>query len=132
MAVNDSIADMLTRIRNAAHARHDTVSIPYVKINEAIARVLVAEGFLKGLESVGEGLRRSLVIELKYTPEGKPVFQSMQRVSKLGRRCYLGAADIRPSRQGMGTAILTTTTGVMKDPDAKRQGIGGEVLCTIW
>jgi small subunit ribosomal protein S8 len=132
MAVNDTIADMLTRIRNAAHARHDNVAIPHSKMNEAIARVLSGEGFLGGVDVLGEGIRRSIVVGLKYNERGEPVFRSLARTSKLGRRCYIGATDIRPNRQGVGLAILSTSKGIMKDVDAKRQGIGGEVLCTIW
>ena len=132
MAVNDPIADMLTRVRNAAHARHDTVAIPHCKINESIARVLVAEGFLRNVEVLGEGKGKSIVVSLRYDDEGRPVFKSLARTSKLGRRYYIGAADIRPNRQGVGVAILTTSKGIMKDTDAKRQGIGGEVICTVW
>ncbi|MFA4874941.1 MAG: 30S ribosomal protein S8 [bacterium] len=132
MAANDPIADMLTRIRNAASARHDTVAIPYSKTKEAIARVIAAEGFLKGVEVLGEGIRKSIVVSLKYTSKGGPTFANLARTSKLGRRVYIGASDIRPSRQGMGVAILTTSKGIMKDTDAKRQGIGGEIICTIW
>ena len=132
MAVNDPIADMLTRVRNAAHARHDNVTIPHSKINEAIARVLAAEGFLRNVDVLGEGIRKTIVVGLRYDDQGAPIFKNLARTSKLGRRCYLGASDIRPSRQGMGVAILTTSKGVMKDTDAKRQGIGGEVICTVW
>ncbi len=132
MAINDPIADLLTRIRNAANAHHDTVAVPYSKAKEAVSLVLLKEGFLKDVEAMGEGKRKSIVIALKYTSEGKPVFTSLEKTSKLGRRRYVAAADIRPSRQGMGVAILSTSKGVMKDVDAKRQGIGGEVLCTVW
>ena len=132
MAVNDQIADLLTRIRNATKAHHDTAAIPHSRMKEALARAIGAEGFLKGVEVIGEGLRKSIVVTLKYTADGEPVFTSMKRTSKLGRRCYIGASDIRPSRQGMGVAILSTSKGIMKDTDAKRHGLGGEVICTIW
>ncbi len=132
MALNDPIADLLTRIRNAAHAHHDMVTIPYSKIKEAVSRVLLKEGFIKNVEAMGEGKRKSILIALKYTAAGRPIFASLEKTSKLGRRRYVAAADIRPSRQGMGVAILSTSKGVMKDVDAKRQGIGGEVLCTVW
>ncbi|MBN1282398.1 MAG: 30S ribosomal protein S8 [Proteobacteria bacterium] len=132
MVVNDPISDMLTRIRNAVHAKHDKVTVPYSGIKEALARVLASEGFLKAVDVAGEGTRKSIVIDLKYMPDGEPVFRSLERTSKLGRRCYIGASDIRPNRQGVGVAILTTSKGVMKDVDAKRQGLGGEVLCTAW
>ncbi|HPM40936.1 MAG TPA: 30S ribosomal protein S8 [bacterium] len=132
MPVNDPIADLLVRIRNAANAKFDTVTMPHSKLREAVARIMQAEGFVSGVEVMGEGARKSMVVELKYTEERKPVFNEMKRTSKLGRRVYLGAGEIRPSRQGMGVAILTTSKGVMKDTDAKRAGVGGEVLCTIW
>lgn len=132
MTLNDPIADMLIRIRNAANAHFDTVSIPHSKIKEAVGRVMQAEGFIESLEVMGEGTRKSIVIAMKYRPNGKPVFTSLQRTSKLGRRKYIAASDIRPNRQGIGVAILSTSKGVMKDVDAKRQGVGGEVLCTVW
>lgn len=132
MPVNDPIADMLVRIKNAANASFPQVSIPYSRMKESIAKILESEGFVKGLETAGEGIRRSLIMELKYKPDGKPVFSTIKRESKLGRRRYIGAYEIKPSRQGMGVAILSTSKGVMKDTDAKRQGVGGEVLCTIW
>jgi len=132
MTLNDPIADMLNRIRNASNAHHDTVSIPYSKIKEAVGRVIVAEGFLGDLEVMGEGTRKSIVIALKYRPDGKPIFTGLSRTSKLGRRRYTSAADIRPNRQGVGVSIISTSKGVMKDVDAKRQGVGGEVLCTVW
>lgn len=132
MPVNDPIADMLVRIKNAANAGFPQVTIPYSKMKESIAKILQAEGFVKGLETAGEGVRRAIVMELKYKPDGKPIFSTLKRESKLGRRRYIGAHEIRPSRQGMGVAILSTSKGVMRDDDAKRQGVGGEVLCTIW
>ena len=132
MPVNDPIADLLVRIRNAANAKLDSAAMPHSKLREAVARVMLGEGFLNGVEVAGEGIRKSLVIALKYTEDRVPVFNELKRTSKLGRRVYVGADDIRPSRQGMGVAILSTSKGVMKDTDAKRQGVGGEVLCTIW
>lgn len=132
MPVNDPIADMLVRIRNAANAKFDTVAVPYSKLKEAIALIMVGEGFLKHVEVVGEGLKKEIVIDLKYRQDRKPVFTELRRISRLGRRIYRGAAEIRPNRQGVGVAILSTSKGVLKDVDAKHQGVGGEVLCTIW
>lgn len=132
MAVNDPIADMLVRIRNAANAGFEKVSIPHSIIKESILNIIASEGFIRGVEVVGELPRKSLVVDIKYRPNGKPVFAALRRTSKLGRRYYLSARDIKASRQGMGVAILTTSKGVMKDVDAKRQGVGGEVICTIW
>lgn len=132
MAINDPIADMLVRIRNAANAGFPSVVVPHSKVKEAIVRLILSEGFLKDIEIAGEGVRKSILIGLKYGSNGKPIFNSLKRTSKLGRRVYIGARDIKPSRQGMGVAILTTSKGVMKDTDAKRMGLGGEVICTIW
>ena len=132
MAVNDPIADMLVRIRNGANAGFEHVSVPHSRMKESLAKIIFSEGFINGVEVAGEGVRKSIIIKLKYRPNGKPVFSNLARTSKLGRRFYLGAGDIKPNRQGMGVAILTTSKGIMKDLDAKRQGVGGEVLCTIW
>lgn len=132
MPVNDPIADMLVRIRNAANAKFDQVSIPHSRIKESIARVMVDEGFLRGLEVVGADPRKVLVVDLKYAEGRRPAFVEMHRVSRLGRRVYVAAEDIRPNRQGVGVAILSTSKGVLKDVEAKRQNVGGEVLCTIW
>lgn len=132
MAVNDPIADMLARIRNAVNAKYPQVIIPHSKIKEAIARIIHKEGFVRGVEVAGEAGRKAIVIELKYSEDGRPIFNELRRVSKLGRRQYVSAREIRPTRQGVGVAILTTSKGVMKDSDAKRQGLGGEVICTIW
>lgn len=132
MAINDQIADMLARIRNAANAGFPNVVVPHSKIKESIAKIICEEGFFRSYEVAGEGVRKALVIDLKYGSNGKPIFMALRRTSKLGRRYYVGTRDIRPSRQGMGVAILSTSKGVMKDVDAKRQGVGGEVLCTVW
>lgn len=132
MVANDSIADMLTRIRNAANAKHDQVSIPYSRLKEALANIMRNEGFIGDVEVVGQGPKKVIVVGIKYTSAGEPVFNDLRRTSRLGRRVYVTAKEIRPSRQGVGVAILSTSKGVMKDVDAKRQGVGGEVLCTIW
>lgn len=132
MVANDSIADMLTRIRNAANAKYDQVSIPYSRVKDAVANILRAEGFVGDVEVVGQGTKKVIIIGIKYTSSGQPVFNDMQKTSRLGRRVYVTAKEIRPSRQGMGVAILSTSKGIMKDVDAKRQGVGGEVLCTVW
>ncbi len=132
MAINDPIADLLTRIRNAANAGLPTVVIPHSRIKAAIAQILRDEGFISSVEVAGEGWKKQIIIALKYTDEGDPIFASLARTSKLGRRQYVRAREIRPSRQGMGVAILSTSKGVMKDTDAKRQGLGGEILCTVW
>ncbi len=132
MSFNDSVADLLTRIRNAANAKHAQVAIPYSRLKESVAKIIADEGFLGSVDVVGSGLGKSIVINVKYKENGKPIFSSMHRVSKLGRRKYISSKEIKPSRQGMGVAIISTSRGVMKDVDAKRMGVGGEVLCAIW
>ncbi len=132
MALTDPIADMITRIRNAAHAGHDTVSIEHSKLKVAIAHILQKEGFIRDVQVVGEGLQKQVVVTLKYVSNRKPAFTALERVSKPGRRVYISQKEIKPTRQGMGVAILTTPKGVMTDADAKRHGVGGEVMCTVW
>lgn len=132
MAMTDPISDMLTRIRNAAHAGHDAVSMRHSKLKEAVARILLREGFVNDVNVVGEDPRAELVIALKYDGPRRPVFNSLERVSKPGRRIYIANREIKPTRQGMGIAILTTPKGVMTDSEAQRLGVGGEVMCTIW
>ncbi len=132
MACNDPIADLLTRIRNAGNAKQSEAIIPYSKINESIANIICKEGFTNAVNIIGEGKNRSIVVSMKYTEDGKPVFANMQRVSKLGRRQYFGVKNIKASRQGMGVTIFSTPKGVLRDVDAKRLGVGGEALCVIW
>lgn len=129
---NDSIADLLTRVRNAANAGHEKVVVPHSKAKESVARIIVSEGFLSGIEVVGTGKEKALVIDLKYRDDGSPIFSNLQRVSKLGRRIYLKNKEIGANRQGMGVSIISTSKGIMKDVDAKRMGLGGEVICSIW
>ena len=132
MSFNDPIADMLTRIRNGVNAKHEEIAIPYSKLKESLAAIMCKEGFVKSVVVVGEGIQKAVVVGLKYMPDGRPAFNDMQRVSKLGRRVYLRSKEIKPNRQGVGVSILSTSKGVMKDMDARKQGVGGEVLCSIW
>jgi len=130
--MTDPIADMLTRIRNALHAKYEQVVIPASRLKVEIANVLKDEGFIHEVESIGEGKRKSIVIKLKYTSKKKPVISDISRVSKLGRRVYLSKDEIKSIRYGRGVAIFSTSKGIMKDADAKKNGIGGEILCTVW
>ncbi len=132
MSFNDPMADMLTRIRNGVNAKHKEVEIPYSKLKESVAAIIRKEGFIKSVMVTGEGIEKAVVVGLKYMPDGTPVFREMKRVSKLGRRVYLKSKEIKPNRQGVGVSILSTSKGVMKDMDARKQGVGGEVLCSIW
>jgi len=133
MAVNDTIADMLTRIRNATMARHQTTDVPSTKMTRSIARVLKEEGFITDFSEAGEGVKRSLVISLKYKGKNRrPIITTLKRISKPGLRVYSNRKDLPRVLGGIGVAIISTSSGIMSDRDARRQGLGGEVLCYIW
>ncbi|MFM6190017.1 MAG: 30S ribosomal protein S8 [Planktothrix sp.] len=133
MAANDTIADMLTRIRNSCMARHQTTQIPSTKMTRSIAQVLKQEGFIGDFEETGEGLKKYLVVSLKYNSKTKaPTIQKLQRVSRPGLRVYRNRKELPRVLGGIGVAIISTSRGVMTDREARRQGLGGEVLCYIW
>ncbi|NEQ46255.1 MAG: 30S ribosomal protein S8 [Leptolyngbya sp. SIOISBB] len=133
MAANDTIADMLTRIRNANLARHQTVDIPSTRMTRSIAQVLQEEGFIESSELVDEGVRRKLVIKLKYRGKTRdPIIKNLKRVSRPGLRVYSNRKELPRVLGGIGIAIISTSSGIMTDRDARRQGIGGEVLCYVW
>lgn len=137
MSVSDPIADMLTRIRNAIMAGQSMTAMPSSKMKAAIAKILKNEGFIEDFEVV-EGAhpgQKVLRIRLKYVGERltrRPVLTNMERVSKPGRRVYTGKGDIPWVLSGMGVAILSTSKGVMTDRDARKRGVGGEVVCKVW
>ena len=129
----DTIADMLTRIRNANLARHQIVQIPSTKITRNIAQVLLAEGLIESFEELKNGFTSSLLVALKYVgTERKPVIEKIQRISTPGLRVYSGAKKMPRILGGFGTAIISTSSGLMTDRQARQQGIGGELLCYIW
>lgn len=133
MAVNDTISDMLTRIRNANLARHQTTEIPSTKMTRSIARVLKEEGFIGEFEEAGEGVKKHLVVSLKYKGKGKrPIINSLKRVSRPGFRVYSNRKDLPRVLGGIGIAVISTSNGIMTDREARRQGLGGEVLCYVW
>lgn len=132
MSVNDPIADMLTRIRNACMARHATVSIPASKMKLAIAEILKSEGFIYDFTVQESKPFNSILITLKYTPDRRPVITGLKRVSKPGLRIYTRREDIPRVRGGLGLSILSTPRGVMAGHDAWQQHVGGEVLCYVW
>jgi small subunit ribosomal protein S8 len=133
MAANDTIADMLTRLRNACMARHQTTEVPSTKMTRSIAKVLKEEGFIADYEEVGEGVKRNLVIALKYKGKGKkPIISALRRVSKPGFRVYSNRKDLPRVLGGIGIAIISTSSGIMTDREARRNGLGGEVLCYVW
>ena len=130
--MTDPIADMLTRIRNGLQARHATVEMPASKIKSAIAEVLKDEGYIKGYSVVGEGPTRALKVELRYVNKNEPVLSGIKRISKPGLRVYSAATDIPRVYGGLGVAIVSTSRGVMSGAQARKQGIGGEVICHVW
>lgn len=135
MTMSDPIADMLTRIRNAQAVKHAGIRVPSSKIKVAIARILKDEGFIKEYRVTRERPQPQLVVRLKYVGERKerhPVITGLRRVSKPGRRVYTRAAEIPWVRSGMGVAILSTPKGVLTGQQARRLGVGGEVLCYVW
>lgn len=135
MTVSDPISDMLVRIRNAQMARHEAVAIPHSKIKEEIAHVLHEEGYIEGYEVVGEIPKKEIHLRLKYVGARRlrrPVITGMKRVSKPGRRIYTGSREIPWVLSGMGTAIVTTPKGIMTGQQARRERVGGEVLCYVW
>jgi small subunit ribosomal protein S8 len=133
MAANDTIGDMLTRIRNANLARHQTTEVPATRITRNLAQVLQDEGFIHGFEETGEGVKRHLVIALKYRgKQRQPIITALKRVSKPGLRVYSNRRDLPRVLGGIGIAIVSTSSGIMTDREARRSGVGGEVLCYIW
>ena len=130
--MTDPIADMLTRIRNALTAHHDAVEIPGSNMKRAIANILLEEGYVKNVEFVDDGLSGKIVIALKYAEGNKPVISGLKRVSKPGLRTYSGAEKMPKVLGGLGTAIVSTSKGIMTDRQAKAANIGGEVLCYVW
>jgi small subunit ribosomal protein S8 len=133
MAANDTIADMLTRIRNACLVRHQTTNIPATRMTRSIAKVLKDEGFIADFEEEGEGIKKHLVVALKYKGKNRqPIITAMKRVSKPGLRVYSNRKELPRVLGGIGIAIISTSSGIMTDREARRQGIGGEVLCYVW
>ena len=130
MSMTDPIADMLTRIRNGQKARKVSVSMPASKAKEAVAKVLQDEGYITGFSTEGEGVLKSLSVELKYF-DGVPVIERIQRASSPGLRVYRGKEDLPKVLGGLGVAIVSTSSGVMSDRQAREKGIGGEVLCIV-
>ena len=132
MVVNDPIADMLTRIRNAQVARHDSVTIPASNMKKAIAKILLDEGYVKSVENLNEGIQGSIKITLKYQDKKQPVIVGLRRISKPGLRVYATCEELPKVLGGLGIAIVSTSRGVMTDRAARKENIGGEVLCYVW
>jgi len=132
VTVSDPIADMLTRIRNAIMARHDSVLIPVSKMKLSIAKILKAEGFISDYEVLRGKPHRMIKVHLKYDDKNQPVLSGLERVSKPGVRVYAGQKEIPRIYGGLGIAIISTPKGIMTGHQAWREGIGGELLCYVW
>jgi small subunit ribosomal protein S8 len=130
--MTDPIADMLTRIRNANTVRHETVEIPASNTKRAIAMIMLREGFIKAVEEIDDGKQGILKITLKYGPNKERVISGLKRISKPGLRVYAKSNEIPRVLGGLGMAIISTSKGIMTDKEAKKEGVGGEVLCYIW
>nr|WP_075574123.1 30S ribosomal protein S8 [Ezakiella massiliensis] len=130
--LTDPIADMLTRIRNANHQRHATVDIPASKIKLAIAEILKEEGYIADYEVIEENVQGTIRISLKYINEKERVITGIRRISKPGLRIYVNSNELPTVLGGLGIAIISTSNGIMTDKEARKQKVGGEVLCYVW
>jgi small subunit ribosomal protein S8 len=130
--LTDPVGDMLARIRNGGRARHRTVRCASSRLKLAVARVLKDEGFLGEVRVEPKEGRAELVIDLRYAPDGGTLIDGLRRVSKPGRRVYVGAAEIPKVRNGLGVAVVSTSKGVMSGNAAREQSLGGEILCEVW
>ncbi|MEQ8273853.1 MAG: 30S ribosomal protein S8 [Deltaproteobacteria bacterium] len=130
--INDPVADMLTRIRNGINARHMKVPMPLSKLKVRIAEVLKTEGFIEDYEVQNAGERPTLTVQLRYDRNRDPVITGLKRISRPGLRQYVNADHIPTIRNGLGIAVVSTSKGVMTDREARRQRVGGELMCTVW
>lgn len=132
MVMNDPIADMLTRIRNAQVAKHDAVVLPASNAKKAIAKILLAEGYVRNIDFIDDGPQGNIKITLKYVSGKQPVIAGLKKISKPGLRVYAKGSELPKVLGGLGIAIISTSKGLMTDKDARKQMIGGEVLAYIW
>jgi len=130
--MTDPISDMLARIRNAAMARHPELACPASNTKLAVARVLVDAGFLEDARVEAKDGRASLVLHLRYAPDGRPVIDGLRRVSRPSRRVYVGKAEVPRVRNGLGVAVISTSRGILSDRAAREAEVGGELLCEVW
>ena len=131
MHLTDPIADMLTRIRNANLAKHNTVKIPFSKIKESLANILKSEGYTNNFEVKEEGTKKNIIVTLKYF-DGDAVIKGLKRISKPGRRVYTSVESLPKVLGGLGIAIVSTPNGVITDKECRKHSVGGEVLCYVW
>ena len=132
MQITDVVADMLTRIRNANSAKHESVEIPAANLKKAIAQILLDEGFIKSFDIIDDGKQGTIKVTLKYGENKQRIIQGLRRVSKPGLRIYAASQDLPKVKNGLGIAIVSTSKGLMTDKAARKQNIGGEVLAFVW
>lgn len=132
MSMTDTIGDMLTRIRNGGKARFDKVDIPASRIKISLARIFKDEGFIKNYKVIKDNKQGILRVYLKYDDQNQPMIHRVERVSKPSRRVYRGCEELPKVQGGLGVAVISTSKGVMSDRQARKQGVGGEVLCQVW
>ena len=131
MHLTDPIADMLTRIRNANLAKHNTVKIPFSKIKESLANIVKSEGYINNFEVKEEGTKKDIIVSLKFM-DGEAVIKGLKRISKPGRRVYTSVESLPKVLGGLGIAIVSTPNGVITDKECRKHSVGGEVLCYVW
>ena len=132
MQITDVVADMLTRIRNANTAKHETVEIPASNLKKAIAKILLDEGYIKAYEVTDDNKQGVITITLKYGENKQRIIQGLRRVSKPGLRIYASSQELPKVKNGLGVAIISTSKGIMTDKEARKQNVGGEVLAVVW
>lgn len=132
MVMTDPIADLLTRVRNANSARHEVVEVPSSKVKKAVANILLEEGYVKGIEEYSDGVVPMMRIALKYGSSKERVITGIKRISKPGLRVYCRAEEVPKVLNGLGVAVISTSQGVLADREARKLGLGGEVICYIW
>lgn len=132
MVMTDPIADLLTRVRNANAAKHNVVEVPSSSVKKAIANILLEEGYVKGIEEYNDGVVPMMRITLKYGVDNEKVITGLKRISKPGLRVYCKAQEVPKVLNGLGVAVISTSQGVLADREARKLGLGGEVICYIW
>ncbi len=130
--MTDPIADMLTRIRNGNNAKHDSVDVPASNIKKELAQILTNEGFIKGFDVIEDGKQGIIRIDLKYGKNSEKVISGIKRISKPGLKVYVKSNEIPRVLGGLGIAVLSTSKGIMTDKDARKENVGGEVICYVW
>ncbi|MCT4584173.1 MAG: 30S ribosomal protein S8 [Peptostreptococcaceae bacterium] len=132
MTMTDPIADMLTRVRNANSVKHESLEVPASNIKKELARILLEEGFIKGYDVIEDGKQGIIKIQLKYGRNGEKVISGIKRISKPGMRVYAGKEDVPKVLNGLGISIVSTSKGIITDREARKQNVGGEVICYVW